>query len=164
MACCCEQRIMVDSNKYTIGLNETKLGIVAPHWFVATYQNVLPKRIAERALIAGTLFPVNEALAVGLIDEVATDKADALNKANLWLSQFAKISRTHFLLLKKFLIFLLLLPTASARFMTKQNLRGDILQWMIKNRDSDVKTFVQLVCSDPVQKSLGLYLEALKKK
>lgn len=97
LACSCEYRIMVDNDKYSIGLNETKLGIVAPPWFVSTYQNVLPKRVAEGALIAGTLFPVKRALAVGLIDELAADKADALNKANLWLSQFAKIPRTHFL-------------------------------------------------------------------
>jgi 3,2-trans-enoyl-CoA isomerase len=32
LAMSCDYRVMV-RNKFTIGLNETKLGIVAPYWF-----------------------------------------------------------------------------------------------------------------------------------
>lgn len=65
--------------------------------FISTYQNVLSRRIAESALIAGKLFPVEEALKVGLVDEIATDKDDAVAKATAWLSQFARISRVYFI-------------------------------------------------------------------
>jgi hypothetical protein len=34
LAMSCDYRVMV-KNKFTIGLNETKLGIVAPFWFKA---------------------------------------------------------------------------------------------------------------------------------
>lgn len=49
---------------FTIGLNETKLGIVAPKWFMVTMQNVLPKRVAENALTLGRMFSTDEALKV----------------------------------------------------------------------------------------------------
>jgi Delta3-Delta2-enoyl-CoA isomerase len=49
---------------YTIGLNETKLGIVAPSWFIAAMRNVLPRRDAEKALTMGTMFTSDEALKV----------------------------------------------------------------------------------------------------
>lgn len=32
MAMTCDYRIMADNPRYTIGLNETQLGIVAPFW------------------------------------------------------------------------------------------------------------------------------------
>ena len=37
---CCDYRVMVGP-KFTIGLNETQLGIVAPFWFkVRIYHNI----------------------------------------------------------------------------------------------------------------------------
>jgi len=46
-------------------------------------------------LTLGKLFPVKEALAIGLIDEIATDKQDAIDKATKWLLQFKSISRNY---------------------------------------------------------------------
>lgn len=54
--------------------------------------------------------------------------------------------------------------SAGARSMTKQLLRGEALQWLQKNRDSDLKAFTSLVLSEAVQKNLGAYMESLKKK
>ncbi len=51
-------------NNYTIGLNETRLGISAPFFFQSAFQNVLPKREAEKALTLGTMFTTEEALKV----------------------------------------------------------------------------------------------------
>jgi Delta3-Delta2-enoyl-CoA isomerase len=79
--------------KYTIGLNETKLGIVAPKWFMSSMLAAIPYRNAELALTTGQMFSTDEALKVGLIDEIASDKADAIARAEKFLSQFAKIHR-----------------------------------------------------------------------
>lgn len=49
---------------FSIGLNETQLGIVAPTWFQATMRNTLSRREAELALTLGTLFSTDEALKV----------------------------------------------------------------------------------------------------
>lgn len=130
---------------FTIGLNETQLGILPPSWFQASMRNVLSTRHAESALTLGTMFTTDEAHKIGLIDEIATDKADALARCETFLSKFAKIS-------------------PQARAMTKQIFRGKELVALEKNREEDVQWFLAS-CSDPkVQKGLELYLESMKKK
>lgn len=59
----CEYRVMM-SGKFTIGLNETALGIVAPMWFMLTMENTIPRREAEFALTTARMFTVDEALKV----------------------------------------------------------------------------------------------------
>jgi len=49
---------------FTIGLNETKLGIVAPFWFQASMRNAISLRETEKALINGTMFTTDEAFKV----------------------------------------------------------------------------------------------------
>lgn len=61
----CEYRAMVNGN-YTIGLNETALGMVAPTWFMDSFKNTISDREAEIALTTAKLFTVDEALKVGL--------------------------------------------------------------------------------------------------
>lgn len=89
LSLCCEYRIMLP--KFTIGLNETQLGIVAPTWFQGPMRNTIGDRKAELALTLGKMFTTDEALKVGLIDEVATDKNDLIAKSEAFLAQFAKI-------------------------------------------------------------------------
>lgn len=107
---CCEYRVMVD--KFTIGLNETQLGIVAPTWFMSTMKNTISTRDAELALTTGKLFTTEEALKVGLIDEVATDKEDCLVKSEAFFKRFAKVNPI-------------------ARMFTKQALRGKDIQVIV---------------------------------
>lgn len=140
---CCEYRIMLP--KYTIGLNETQLGIVAPTWFMATMKNVLPLRTTEMALTLGTLFSTEEALRIGLIDEIAITKAEANAKCEGYLNKFKKIS-------------------PMARALTKQNFRNKEIQELEENRTADVDLFEAAVSNPKVQKSLELYIEALKNK
>lgn len=52
---------------------------------------VLPRRQAELALTMGQIFTATQALENGLIDETATDKADAIAKAEKFLATQAKI-------------------------------------------------------------------------
>jgi len=143
LAMCCEYRVMVP--KYTIGLNETQLGIVAPAWFMESMRNTIPVRAAEMALTLGTLFQTEDALRIGLIDEIAVDKADALAKSEAYLNRFKKIP-------------------PMARALTKQNFRIKAIQELEDNRSQDVEQFLATVTSPKVQQSLELYLEALKQK
>lgn len=75
----------------TIGLNDTRLGMVATDWFQASMHNVISKRKAEMALTLGTMFGTDEAFKIGLIDEVATDKADSMKRCEKFLLQFTKV-------------------------------------------------------------------------
>lgn len=143
LAMCCEYRVMLPN--FSIGLNETQLGIVAPTWFQATMRNTLSRREAELALTLGTLFSTEEALKVGLIDEVAASKEEGIAKAVSFLDRFKKIS-------------------PQARSMTKQALRSKDIMELEDNRLQDVDLFVFAVTQPKVQKGLEVYLEALKKK
>jgi 3,2-trans-enoyl-CoA isomerase len=69
MAICCDYRIMAEG-RYIIGLNEIPVGIIVPDSVFNTYAFWLGKRLAYQYLMEGKLLKVDEALAVGLIDEV----------------------------------------------------------------------------------------------
>lgn len=139
----CEYRVMLP--KFTIGLNETQLGIVAPTWFQATMKNTIPLRQAELALTQGRMFSTEEALNVGLVDELASDKADALARCEKFLEGFRKIPR-------------------EARMITKQSFRRPGIEELESNREQDIQLFVYAVTMPQTQKNLEGYLERLKKK
>lgn len=144
MSLSCEYRVMVGP-KFTIGLNETQLGIVAPKWFQLSFRDVVKSRDAEMALTLGKMFTTDEALKIGLIDEVASDANDAIAKAEKFIGQFAKISPV-------------------ARSMTKIQYRAETINWLVKNKELDLNQFLTFVNDPKVQKGLELYLESLKKK
>lgn len=143
LAMSCEYRVMLP--KFTIGLNETQLGIMAPTWFIATMRNTVSSRVAEAALTAGTLFTTEEALKAGMIDEIGLDKADALTRCETFLGRFKKISPV-------------------ARALTKQQFRLKEIRELEDNRAADIDNFVAATNNPKVQQSLGLYIEALKKR
>ncbi|XP_013098387.1 enoyl-CoA delta isomerase 1, mitochondrial [Stomoxys calcitrans] len=143
LATSCEYRVMLPN--FTIGLNETKLGIVAPKWFMSTFCNVLPRRVAEMALTQGKMFSSDEALHSGLVDELAPTKEEALAKCEKFFASFAKTN-------------------SFARAMTKQQYRSKDLQQLEDERQQDLEAFVFFVNQPSVQKGLGAYLEVLKAK
>lgn len=143
LALSCEYRVMCP--KLTIGLNETRLGIMAPLWFQASMRNVMSIRDTEKALTLGTMFSTEEALKVGLIDEIASDKQDALDRCEQFIAQFAKVS-------------------PDARALTKKNFRGKDIAALENHREQDLQQFLFFVNQPKVQKGLEMYLASLKKK
>lgn len=143
MAASCEYRVMLP--KFTIGLNETKLGIVAPKWFMTTFLSVLPRLEAERALNQGRMFTTEEALKVGLVDEVANSKEEAVAKCVEFIGSFAKVNPL-------------------ARSLTKIQLRAAELKELEDERQKDLEKFIFFINQPAVQKGLGIYIESLKKK
>lgn len=137
----CEYRVMLP--KYTIGLNETQLGIVAPTWFMATMRNTIPPRKAEMALTLGQMFKTEEALKIGLIDEIAADKADAIAKCEAFLNKYQKIP-------------------PQARAITKQMIRGADIKELADNREADIELFASAITDNKIQTSLGRYVAFLK--
>lgn len=137
----CEYRVMLP--KYTIGLNETQLGIIAPTWFMATMRNTIPSRVAEMALTLGKLFTTEEALKIGLIDEIAKDKEEAIKKCENFIQKYQKIP-------------------SLARSLTKQQCRKNEIKELEDNRDADVELFVEVITNEKMQKTLGQYIAFLK--
>ncbi|XP_046968764.1 enoyl-CoA delta isomerase 1, mitochondrial-like [Vanessa cardui] len=144
LAMSCEYRVMVQG-KFTIGLNETALGIVAPTWFMDTMCHTIPVREAEYALTTARMFTVDEALKVRLVDESASDKADAINKCKSFIKKFERIPPL-------------------ARSITKQKIRQAPLKNLQENRKADCEEFLAYLKNPKVQQSLDMYIQSLKKK
>lgn len=149
---------------FTIGANESRLGIVVPAFFQAAIRNTISRRQAETALTLGTMFTTAEALQVwnirklawlrfipitfaqiGLVDELAIDKADAVTKCEKFLMEFKKV-------------------VPQAHYLTKQMLRKNEITTLIDNRKQDLDLFVSTVNQPNVQEILKLYMQNLKRK
>ncbi|XP_063700523.1 enoyl-CoA delta isomerase 1, mitochondrial-like [Culicoides brevitarsis] len=143
MALACEHRVMLPN--FRIGLNEVQLGLEVPEWLRATMRNVLSRRDTELALTLGTIFSTEDALKVGLIDELANSKEEAIEKCRNFMLQFEKIA-----------------PEARSR--TKLGLRRAEIQDFLATREDDVQMFVRDIQKESFQEGIELYLKSLKKK
>ncbi len=65
----CDARVMAEG-KYIIGLNEVPVGIMVPNSIFQIYAFWLGHANAARSLLEGKLFNPQEALEIGLVDEV----------------------------------------------------------------------------------------------
>jgi len=152
LALSCDYRILIDHPKAKIGLNETKLGIVAPPWLSRQMVATIGHRRTELGLGLGTLYSPQEALQIGLVDElVALDgdekasKQQVANRAMEMAAEFAKIP-------------------SGAWWSNKEQLRGPFIDSMIEDRQRDMDHFVSFVTRDETQQNLTAYLKALSKK
>ncbi|XP_074053362.1 enoyl-CoA delta isomerase 1, mitochondrial [Macrotis lagotis] len=137
-----DYRIMADNPKYTIGLNETLLGIVAPFWFKDNLVNTIGNRASEHALQCGLLFPPADALRIGLVDQIVPEdkvQGTALTVMSEWLK----------------------IPD-HARQLTKTMMRKPFADLLLKQREADIQNFVSFISKDSIQKSLHVYLKLLK--
>eukprot|EP01099_Mayorella_cantabrigiensis_P008703 TRINITY_DN822_c0_g1_i2.p1 TRINITY_DN822_c0_g1~~TRINITY_DN822_c0_g1_i2.p1 ORF type:complete len:299 (-),score=80.83 TRINITY_DN822_c0_g1_i2:137-1033(-) len=138
LSMCCDGRVM-NRGKGRIGLNEAQLGISAPWWFAMLFKDIITPRLAERHLQLGTLFTPEEALIVGLVDELSDEAFPAGLKM---LKNFTSVPD-------------------QARRLCKQQLRKSTVQVVQGARDADVKNFWHLVNTPMVQESLKNYLASL---
>ena len=136
----CDYRIAPQTNpKAVIGLNESQLGIVAPPWMCRQYIDVLGHRQAELALMEGRLFAPQQALELGLVDELDDDvQQAAIAKAK----EFNQIPQ-------------------SARAAVKQLTRKPLLDSLVKDRQRDIDFFCNFVTSPQAQTAIGRYLQAM---
>ena len=91
------------------------------------------------------MFKPEEALQIKLVDELARDKADAIEKCKKYILSYDNIP-------------------AIGRTASKLELRSDLIQWMKENKEADVKKFVDYTSLPKVQAGLKLYVEYLKQK
>ncbi|XP_072748876.1 enoyl-CoA delta isomerase 1, mitochondrial-like isoform X2 [Anoplolepis gracilipes] len=138
-----EYRVFV-KGKHTIGLNETDTGIPIPKWFKHLYISLLGDRQAELALLKGSLFTPEEALQIKLVDELATNKPDAIEKC------------------KNYILLCNCIPNIE-RTVTKLEMRNSLIQWMKENKE-EIDQLVDYVMLPKVQLKLKFYIDSLKKK
>ena len=65
----CDYRVMA-AGDFKIGLNEVEVGIILPHFMFHALERLVGTRQADRLATAAMLVSADEALAVGLVDEV----------------------------------------------------------------------------------------------
>jgi 3,2-trans-enoyl-CoA isomerase len=70
IALACDARVMAEG-KFIIGLNEVPVGIIVPNSIFELYAFWIGKANATRSLLEGKLFNPEEALQIGLVDELA---------------------------------------------------------------------------------------------
>ncbi|XP_072043765.1 enoyl-CoA delta isomerase 1, mitochondrial-like [Amphiura filiformis] len=142
MAMACDYRIMA-AGKYTTGLNEVKLGMVAPQWLQDMMVCTIGQRQAEVALQLGTMFNPEEAQSIGLVDKVVPQESIesiAREEMQKWLK----------------------IPDM-ARVLTKQMLRNQAIEKFNKNRENECDLVSMFMSSGSVQKNIGRYMETLTK-
>ncbi|MEH6416950.1 enoyl-CoA hydratase/isomerase family protein [Pseudomonas sp. CGJS7] len=91
LALCCDYRVMAAGN-FSIGLNETQVGLVAPEGIQRLLRRVVGTYRAERLLVAGAMVDAQTALSIGLVDELVEIDAVA-ERSRAWLQQLLSLPR-----------------------------------------------------------------------
>lgn len=91
LALCCDYRVMA-AGDYRIGLNETQVGLVVPEGIQRLMRRLVGAHRAERLLVAGAMVEAQQALAMGLVDELAP-VAEVPARAHAWLAQLLSLPR-----------------------------------------------------------------------
>eukprot|EP00063_Salmo_salar_P068199 XP_014043034.1 PREDICTED: enoyl-CoA delta isomerase 1, mitochondrial-like isoform X1 [Salmo salar] len=161
----CDYRIMVDNPRYSIGLNETQLGIVAPFWFKDTLVNTVGNRAAELSLELGLLYSAPDALKIGLVDQLVPEDqvlSTAQDTMSKWLAipdHARQIDQCVYIIYNTSP-----LPLDHARQITKSMMRKQTIDKLLSNREADITNFVSFITKDSIQRSLRMYLEMLKSR
>ena len=137
----CEYRVMLPNLK--TGLNETIVGIVPPHFVIQGAIDVVGPRKAEMMLTTGAVYTSEEALKMGIVDELANTEEEAHVKCENFLLKFGEISPL-------------------ARSLTKFNFRGKALE--MSTDLVDAKVFTDYIQKPSTQDDLKSYVSNLKKK
>lgn len=137
-----DYRVMVNdpSKPYRIGLNESAIGLAAPVWIQRLMSDVIGRRQAAQALLSSTLFTTEEAFKIGLIDEMATDRKDAVDKADAYLNMY-RMMPIH------------------ALIETKLTNRKEFINKFQSEREFDLINFSRFTLCPETQEVLGRFLE-----
>jgi enoyl-CoA hydratase len=73
LALCCDHRVSVDSPSVRIGVNELALGLVFPPKIMRIVKHRVPPRSLHEVVLRSRLVSPQDALRMGLIDELAAD-------------------------------------------------------------------------------------------
>ncbi|MBO9717802.1 MAG: enoyl-CoA hydratase/isomerase family protein [Pseudoxanthomonas sp.] len=96
LSLCCDYRVMARSNDpekpYAIGMNETQVGLAVPDGAQQLMRRVVGRHRAERLLVAGRMVPAEEALRLGLVDELAA-LDDVVPRALIWVQELLRLPR-----------------------------------------------------------------------
>ena len=139
----CDYRVMARGvNK--IGLNEVQVGLVVPECVQYALKRLVGDYRGERLLMAGAMVEAEQALALGMVDEL-TDVDHVSKRAVTWLEE------------------LLALP-AKAMHATRMISRADLVDAIADPRRLDLPRFLDDWFSDDTQSVLTALVARMKSK
>jgi len=142
LALCCDYRVMA-RGPFRIGLNETQVGLAVPDAIQHLMRRVVGPHRAERLLVTGAMVDSEQALAMGLVDELA-DLDDVVQRALHWLGELAALPRTPLLA-------------------TRRIARADVHEALAGFSDADLDGFVDGWFAPQTQSALQALVARLKK-
>lgn len=143
IALACDARVMAHG-QYIIGLNEVPVGIIVPHSIFKLYAFWLGHASAYRNILAGKLFSPDEALAVGLVDEL-------VKQESILTAAERKV--------RKYMAF-----EANTWQQSKLNVRRDLTAIMNADQTSDLDIMLKQWWSQPTRAILKSLIDGLQKK
>jgi Delta3-Delta2-enoyl-CoA isomerase len=139
----CDWRVMADGD-YKIGLNEVQVGIPLPPVILRGLRRLVGQRRAEQLGVSGALISPREALAVGLVDELAPLE-DVVKRAEAWCTGLLALPR-------------------DAMKLTRQQARADLLGFFESGMDAELKGVIANWWAPETQQTLRGLVESLRKK
>ncbi|AYU80487.1 3,2-trans-enoyl-CoA isomerase, mitochondrial precursor-like protein [Leishmania donovani] len=153
VALACDYRVMARRHPtkpahLTIGIAAAKHGFVVPSYVAASMEHVVGFRKAEELLCTGLLLPADEALQVGLVDEVVEHHDEAVVPCLQFMEK------------------LLELPSPAPYWMIKDMSRRHILAPLCTPalRTQDTVSFYNLFSNPQVKKKLAEHAQKFAKK
>jgi len=139
----CDYRVMAEGD-YKLGLNEVQVGLVVPHVIQRTLARLIGPHAAERHMVTGDMILGNEALRIGLVDELAPPAA-TVDAAMAWLRRHLALPR-------------------HAMLETRRLARADIGAQFDDRTSLGVERFVELWFAEETQATLHALVARLGKK
>ncbi|RYV52322.1 enoyl-CoA hydratase/isomerase family protein [Pengzhenrongella frigida] len=143
LALFCDYRVMARGD-FRIGLNEVQVGLAVPELVQFALRRLVGPHRAERLMVAGAMVDPDEALRVGLVDELA-DVEHVVGRALAWC-------RAH----------LDLPPAAMAQ--TRRIARADLATVLAAAVDDESTEFLDRWFSDETQATLTALVDALRSR
>jgi 3,2-trans-enoyl-CoA isomerase len=150
LAMTADYRVMVSGpaeRPYRIGLNEVPVGITVPPWLINHFASIVGPRTSERMLQLGELVTAEQALRIGLVDEVVSDSAALEASTKAAIARFLSVPD-------------------QGRWMTKDMSRRDLFRFLSEDEDRkyDLEFFAKFVQHPDIQKNIATYKDGLKNK
>lgn len=139
-----DYRIMSGGNFQT-GLNEVQVGLVVSPVIHHALVRLIGPHPAERILVPGALLSPDQALDIGLIDEIEADPEATVARAIAWCENLLALPR-------------------HAMLLTREMARQDLIRSFGDSAESDAEAFVDVWFSETTRETLHALLERLKKK
>ncbi len=139
-----DYRIMPKGDFIT-GLNEVQVGLMVSPVIHKALERAVGPRTAEKILVAGKILKAEQALEIGLIDELANDPDDVVRRAVHWCDQILALPRL-------------------AMTSTRSLVRSDLVRLFDDRSKLDVEKFVDIWFSESTQAALNNLVERLQKK